>query len=300
MNPSEAVRIGRARGMMADGRPDLAVNLLINRQDPDRPCAEAHFFAGCAYFELLDFDQARHAFHCYLKRVPSDDLGARVHLDRLNRGPPAQLPASYVRLLFDQYADRFDDHLLNRLNYRTPRHLATALRKVRGRRAGGGLDVLDIGCGTGLAGARFRDNARFLAGVDLSPRMIAKARDKKLYDQLRVGGAEPLLNQSPNAWDLVVAADMLIYVGNLTLLLAAVARALRPGGHFVASIECGDELDFELQMSKRFAHRPAYVAAAAHAAGLSVVLSRKHVPRRERQKRVAGMILVMRLALSSG
>lgn len=210
---------------------------------------------------------------------------------------PAAPPPGYVRVLFDGYADRFDDQLRCRLAYRVPEHMALALARVAPRRRFG--RVLDLGCGTGLAGAALRGRTAFLAGVDLSPAMIERARQRAVYDRLDVADAVAALAAEPGAWDLVAAADMVIYLGDLAPLLDALAAALAPAGLAALSTEAAapDETDgFVLRPTGRYAHAPAYVTGLATRAGLRPTLAQPITLREEARQPVAGHLFVLEKA----
>ncbi|WP_426189207.1 tetratricopeptide repeat protein [Massilia sp. DWR3-1-1] len=225
-------------------------------------------------------------------------LGAdrgQVHfaLAALGRLPaPAAAPAAYVTALFDQYADHFDAHLVDQLAYRTPQLVAAALERS-GVSAGAALDVADLGCGTGLCGALLRPLATSLAGVDLSPAMLERARARGLYDTLVCADIAAFLAGRVAAFDLLVAADVLVYIGALDALFRAARQALRPGGRFCFSVELADQADFVLTPSRRYAHSAAYIGALAAANGLAVIEAAGAPLRRERGADVDGVVFVL-------
>jgi predicted TPR repeat methyltransferase len=223
---------------------------------------------------------------------PADAQGAMARLALIGRAdPPGALPQAYVARLFDDYAPRFDKHLIEKLGYRAPALIADALSAVApGRRFALGLD---LGCGTGLMGEALRGRVDHLTGVDLSPGMIAKARERGLYDRLIADDAAALLTRERGqAYDLTVAADSLVYIGDLAPLFAAVATALAAGGLFAFSIEtCADD-GFRLEATMRFAHSRSYVEATAREAALQPLLIRSASSRRETGADVPGLICV--------
>jgi len=173
-------------------------------------------------------------------------------------GDPAtpRSPDQYLIESFDSLADRFDDHLTRELGYEIPQKLSAAL--IDQVRPDAKLDILDAGCGTGLCGPWVRGIARSLSGVDLSPRMLEQAR-RQPYDRLVCGELTAFLNDSPAQFDAVIAADVLIYFGDIQPLAAAIARALRPGGWVAFSIECNGQGDYQLLASGRFSQSSAYI-----------------------------------------
>ena len=172
---------------------------------------------------------------------------------------PACAPESYVRNYFDNYAESFDEHLCKSLDYRGPEILFAHARRFLGQ-GQACFDILDIGCGTGLAGQKFHGLARSLTGVDLSPEMIAQAKARGLYDTLHIAEAVAFLVQAPaGRCDLLLACDALVYIGDLEPLMGVAAQALRSGGFFVLSLEKGAVPGFALQAPGRYAHHPDYL-----------------------------------------
>ena len=219
---------------------------------------------------------------------------ARFLLAALGAAPaPDRAPAAYVRDLFDQFAPRFEAELTGRLDYRTPALLAGLLARagVAPRRA---LRVLDLGCGTGLSGAALAGFARRLEGLDLSPRMLAEARKRGLYDALHEADLLDWLPGRPGGFDLVAAADVLNYLGDLAPALAAIAGALVPGGVAAFSVEAGAGAPFALGEAMRYRHDLAHVAALAGAAGLGILAREDAVLRTEKGAPVAGALFVLR------
>ena len=201
---------------------------------------------------------------------------------------PAVMPSGYVRALFDDYAPRFDRELVGRLGYATPGHLVAALDEVGDRRF---AHVLDLGCGTGLMGAAIRERADCLVGFDLSPAMLRIAAERGIYDTLAAGDVVDLMAaEAENTFDLVLAADLLPYVGNLAPLFAAVARVLAPGGVFAVSAERHDGEGFVLGEALRYRHSAAMLAEAGTAAGLTMLTLEPQSLRREKGVPVAGLI----------
>jgi len=208
---------------------------------------------------------------------------------------PARAPGEYVAAHFDAFADSFDDVLVGRLGYRLPDLICAALERHVPAPALP-LDVLDAGCGTGLCATRLRPLARRLAGLDLSPRMVARARTLGLYDELVVADLVAWLQDDARegAYDAIVAADVLVYFGDLDPPLRACARALRPGGVLVFSTERGQPGGFALEPSGRFSHDPEYVQAVAAEAGLELRESAELSYRAEGGAPVASTIVCLR------
>jgi predicted TPR repeat methyltransferase len=202
---------------------------------------------------------------------------------------PGAVPAAYVAATFDQFADRFDHELRDRLSYRGPEQIAERLGRLFGERRGS-LDVCDAGCGTGLLGPLLRPFARTLVGVDLSPRMLEKAGSRGVYDELWAAELTAYLESRPGSFDVVTAADVFVYIGDLRPVLAAMGAALRPGGAVFFSVERATEGTYDLQANARYAHSIEHVRAAAAEAGLREVSIEQEVLRKERLSPVYALI----------
>ena len=207
--------------------------------------------------------------------------------------PPEQAPSEYVRCLFDRYARQFDAHLVDRLHYDGPELLYDTLRRIIVLRPGA-LDVLDIGCGTGLAGAAFRRVARTLDGLDLSQAMLERAEARAIYDRLDQGEIVGELPRLGRRYDLVVAADVLVYFGDLIPVLTAVRGVLKDRGHFVFSVEKGDADGFRLRSSGRYQHHPDYVEEVADGVRLETLHRREATLREQDDQPVTAVVFVLR------
>ena len=187
-------------------------------------------------------------------------------------GADARAPDDYVRSAFDMFAPTFEATLA-KLDYRAPQALDALLARVMPLQAP--LDaILDAGCGTGLAATMLRPRGRRLDGVDLSPAMVERARNRGLYDELRVAELTADLRAHAGAYDLIVAADVLCYFGDLAEAFAACATALKPAGALAFSLErlddAGPEETWRVRPSGRYAHAAEALPRTLHAAGFDV------------------------------
>lgn len=217
-----------------------------------------HKRLGFALMELGEIDDAAVSLQKVLDQHP-DDHTVRHFLSAAT--PAVAVDESrnkYVESLFDDYAEEFDDHLVNVLHYQAPELLRLAIgREMEADDAA--WDVIDLGCGTGLCGHLFRDLAAHLIGVDLSDGMLEQARKRNIYDDLRQGDMKQALADKDNAYDLIIAADVFIYIDDLSDIFGACARALRPGGWFAFTTETTDKEPFYLDITGRYRHNTEYV-----------------------------------------
>jgi predicted TPR repeat methyltransferase len=199
-------------------------------------------------------------------------------------------PPGYVRKLFDHYAREFDEHLVGKLGYRVPELMREAVASVAPDRR---FDILDLGCGTGLCGAQFHDIAGELAGVDLSPWMISKAAARGIYTRLVTGDIAEAMRENEEAFDLILAGDSFIYVGDLGEVFAAAARTLRGGGLFAFSLERHEGEGFVLHAKVRFAHSIGYIRALARAHAFEELHVREITVRKSGRDDVGGWLVVL-------
>lgn len=224
--------------------------------------------------ELLgETDAAVAAFRRVRELDAADTFGASLHLVRLGAEPAVAMPEDYVTSLFDDYAARFEGELTGDLSYDAPAQLRDAVEQVCGalRRPLQFASMLDLGCGTGLAGAAFKTCTTVMNGVDLSPRMLALARDKGLYDRLETQEIMRFLAKDQGEpFDLIVAADVFVYFADLAGVLAAAARRLAPDGLIAFTVETYAGDGVRLGDKPRYAHGRAHVEASLESAGLRV------------------------------
>lgn len=285
-------RYAYARSAADEGDWRAAAEVLEQALERAPDWAPASFALGEAREKLGDRAGAAEAFRAALRADPSDAQGAAARLALLGVGEaPTALPRAYVARLFDDYAPRFNAHLTATLAYRGPELILEALDAVASaRRFGRGLD---LGCGAGLMGAGLRARVDELVGVDLSPAMIAKARETGCYDALEVGDVVDFLAaRGRGEFDLVVAADVLAYFGDLGEVVSSAARALAPGGLFAFTVETFQGEGFRLGPTMRFAHSSAYVRETSAAAGLRPLTLVDASARCEAGRDVPGLVCV--------
>jgi predicted TPR repeat methyltransferase len=205
---------------------------------------------------------------------------------------PAAPPARFVAELFDAYANDFDRDLIDRLHYRTPALLGEAIKRHAPHRRA--LDILDLGCGTGLMGAETHQRARRLVGVDLSAKMLEKARAREIYDQLSCRDVVAFMQTHEKQFDLIVAADVFTYLGDLAPVFRVARAALRNDGLFCFSVEASDDADFVLRTTLRYAHAEGYLRRLAEQCRFAVDMIEQRIIRQDAGADVTGHLAVMR------
>lgn len=246
---------------------------------------------GQALFRQGRPDEAREALAEACRLAP-DDAEARHFLSLLTGEPDEEAKTAYARALFDGCAATFERTLVEGLGYSAPWVLAEDLKAVGALDRPG--DVIDLGCGTGLCGQILKPHARRLDGIDLAPGMVEAARRRGVYDEVAEGEMTGLLAARPESYDVAVAADVLIYVGESAGVFAAVRRALRPGGWFAFSIEVEEGGLVTGRSSGRFAHSGPYIQDLAARFGFAVAGERDFPLRKELDGLINGRSYVLR------
>jgi predicted TPR repeat methyltransferase len=245
--------------------------------------------------ELLgEREQAIGMYREWLAEAPGNPVVSHL-LAACEGHAPARASDGYVETVFDSYAGSFDASL-EKLHYRAPELVARAVQEMHGTPAAN-LAVVDAGCGTGLCAPLLRPWAAHLAGCDLSVGMLQRAEQRGGYDVLHKAELTHYLTTQPARFDLVASADTLCYFGDLHEVLAAAARALRPEGGVVFTVEAmaGGQDDFTLEGSGRYRHAAAHVQACLAAAGFGAIRIEPIVPRREAGQDVQGWLASARL-----
>ena len=262
----------------------------------DARFAPAWTNVGTLLRELGHIDEAAHAFRKARENGADDELNG-YYLAAVGSGAvPATAPALYVETLFDDYAPSFATHVVEALDYRAHRTLAEALTTIApGRQF---RHALDLGCGTGLCGTLLKPLAAQLCGVDLSGRMLAEAEATQVYDALARQDIVDYLQTETATFDLIAAADVFIYVGDLSPAFAAVRRVLERGGIFCFSVELAphEATDFQLLPSLRYAHGERYLRTLARLHGFRVVHAQQGPIRHDQRQPIGGLFLFLTTA----
>ena len=241
--------------------------------------ADAHCNLAIALQAQGKLDEATASYRRVLELDPGNESAGHL-IASLTAGTTERAPSQYVEKLFDGYADKFDTHLTQNLEYKTPIELLGLIKQVTELPARE-WDVLDLGCGTGLAGMEISSHARQLAGVDLSAKMLAKAHARNVYHRLVHSDLLPMMRgEKASNYDVIIAADVFVYLGMLDEIVSEARRLLRAGGFFMFSVEAlealpeqiggiEDHAGYRLSPSGRYAHSSTYLEKLASSNGFA-------------------------------
>ncbi len=241
---------------------------------------------------LGELDEAARLYREWLGEEP-DNVVIRHQLAALGHEPmPDRAADAYVETVFDSFAPHFDGKL-EQLGYQAPLHVARALDDALP--AGIRVDVADLGCGTGLCGPHLRQHAQRLVGCDLSTGMLRRARERGCYDALYKVELVHFLEHEPASFGAIACADTLCYFGPLDAVCQAAARALKPPGCFVFTVEALPEDtpgDYEIRPTGRYAHGHDYLMRTLCAAGFASVRIESVILRQEAGQPMPGWLVM--------
>ena len=252
--------------------------------------AEAHNNLGNVFKDLGQLDDAVKSYERALAIKP-DYLVPQHMINALTGNTSTEPPKEYVKNLFDDYAEGFDDSLIKQLGYKLPflmKELILNLDPLRNKFE----KVIDLGCGTGLTGIELRDISNNLTGIDISSNMVAKTRELDVYDRLIEGDVVDILSSSKEKYDLFIALDVFIYIGELTKMFKTVRQCCNKNALFIFSIEAQEEDGYSLLKSARYSHSESYILKTASVA-FKVIYSQKVNLRKEKEGWIKGKIFIM-------
>jgi len=252
-----------------------------------------------AWYDLGDLcqsvgrrDEAREAFQKYFDTHPEDAEIEHLLIALKDETPPARASDRTIQQIYKDFAWNYETRMRVDLEYKGPERMADAIRTVMPEPSN--LKILDLGCGSGLAGVTFRPWARELIGLDLSPEMVDLAKKRDIYDRLDVGEITEWLKQGNESFDLIASCDVVIYFGDVSALVAGAKERLKPGGLFAFSMERGQTYPYRITDTGRYEHHPDHIREAAAAAGMKIGYLEDAFLRMEYGSPVTGLFAVLK------
>jgi predicted TPR repeat methyltransferase len=266
------------------------LNILLEKNPRD---ALLYNMLGGCFASIGQIEMAIKNYQKALEFEPEYSIPKHM-LNSLTGQTSKEPPKEYVKNLFDDYAHRFNSALVNNLQYSLPFIIKELILKSNSEKSQY-KNVIDLGCGTGLAGKDLRDISTNLIGIDISENMVSEAEKLNIYDTLIVGDIVEKLNASHDKFDLLVALDVLIYIGDVQSIFQAVHYSCKPDSLFIFSVETQDEGGYSLLKSSRYAHSDEYIMDQT--AGLFKLVNSENVKlRKEGESWIQGKVYVFHLA----
>jgi len=251
--------------------------------------AEAHFNLGTMLYQLGMLEASIVSLEFAVSNKAN--YGEALHLLNALTGKTTKSPPKeYVEKLFDDYADEFDNSLVEQLQYKLP-FLITELVNTVAPSLSKFNNVIDLGCGTGLAGQELRGISNRLTGVDLSNKMIIKAKERQVYDHLITGDISKALSNTTEKYDLFVALDVLIYIGEVSSIFKAIRNCCSQSAIFIFSIEVQTDGDYSLLKTGRYSHSLDYILR--NSSRFKLLESREVKLRKDNEKWITGNIICL-------
>ena len=268
------------------GQKDDAIKCYKNVIAINPNYAQAHFNLGSILRDLGKLEAAKKSFESVLKINP-DYVEAKHLLNGLIGYTSNTPPREYVEKLFNGFAERFNDSLINKLEYTLPSLVNEKIFKL----SNGEIfnKAVDLGCGTGLSGQGLKLLSSNLTGIDLSVNMIAKAKELNIYDSLIVGDIVEVLSSSKDKYDLLIALDVLIYIGEVKAFFKAVRSCCNKNAFFIFSVEVKIGDGYSLLKTARYSHSESYVLNNA-SKGFNLIESQEIKLRKEKEGWILGKI----------
>jgi predicted TPR repeat methyltransferase len=284
--------LGSAYFALNDHDSSIAYLRNVVKLRPDH--VVAHYNLATLLVERGNVDEAKAHLQQVLNIDPQNEEARHV-MNALEHKNTERAPVAFVRRLFDLYADAFDQHLVGKLEYQIPEILVAEIQSFIGAEVKE-LEVLDLGCGTGLFGVAISAKSKRIIGIDLAPRMVTKAQARGVYSEVLQNDLLPYLqNAAAEQFDVVAAADVFIYFGNLSAIFQHVYRVLRHSGLFAFSVEGDSEQqeDFVLKETGRYRHCDRYIQRLSTESGFELKTIKPVSIRKQGDQPTAGFIVLL-------
>lgn len=257
---------------------------------------EARVNVGAVYLKMEDYGTASKHYQEIMRLQPDNSEIAYV-LNAINNNSENYhaAPQAYIQNLFNQYAPNYEKHLTQILDSKIPELIYNTILETSGHllKMERNLHILDLGCGTGLTGEKFAPYANKLIGIDLSEKMLAIAAQKNIYNELLLADISQSIDKYYDL-DLVIAADTLVYIGDLEQIFTQLALSLKENGVFVFTIEKTAKYPYELQNTARFAHNSEYLQNLAAKYGFEIIHYKNIILRKHKNGVIEGLLYVFR------
>jgi predicted TPR repeat methyltransferase len=269
---------------------------IFNLQKAIKLCPDSFdslFLMVQCYRKMKNEKKMMEYIHKTLEKLP-EHPGANHFLASLNKETSSKYSLEYAEDLFDRYADHFEEHLINSLKYQVPFIIKEKLQYLNLPRDS---EILDLGCGTGLVGKTLVDLFPHLVGVDISTNMIEETRKKDIYTTLHINDINDFLFKNIQNFDLIIAADVFIYIGAIQTIFSSVRKCLPSNGYFIFTIELSLENNMEnyqLSKSGRFSHSMEYIESLCKETEFEIVEKEEIILREENKTGQKGVIFTLK------
>ncbi len=254
-------------------------------------------FSMARYYKKMNNEKKMLMYlHKTLEKMP-EHPGANHLLASHNKDISCNYSLEYTKDLFDRYAGHFEEHLVSSLKYQVPFIIKEKLKYLNSPKCS---KILDLGCGTGLIGKNIVDLFPNLVGVDISANMIEETRKKNIYNTLHVNDIHDFLLKNVQGFDLIIAADVFIYIGNLQIIFSRVKKSLNYNAYFIFTLELFSERSnekFHLEQSGRYSHSIVYIDTLCETFGFEVIDKEEIILRQQNKIGQKGIIYILKSSI---
>ena len=241
--------------------------------------------------------QINEATSCFQKALKFNPalIGAKYYLAAMddNTSVPDATPPKFVKACYNSIAETYDQvHTADKLGYSVPTSITNMIKQLIS--ADTKLNIIDIGCGTGLCGPLLRNISNRLVGVDLSPGMLEKAREKNAYDEIICADLVETLQSYEDAFDLVISTGVFIHLGDLYPVFQACHKALKSGGLFGFSTHEFTGDGYHLNTTGHYSHAESYINKLSHSTKFKIELQKKIIIYTQAEQKVFGYLYIIR------
>lgn len=283
---------------MTTGELNKALNCFEKIEPEDSFYIDTLNNIATIFMKLNKTADAIEYYQQVLALKPQDAQASYMLSALLQKQQPDAAPSVYLKNLFDNYAVYYEKHMLEVLKYSLPTLILKSFTETKADSLTlKKYHILDLGCGTGLVAKEFQPYADCLVGVDISEKMLFYAKKQQLYQQLYQADLLEFLQTDPHTYDLIMAADVFVYHGNLSGIFSCLPTHLKPDSLFIFSIEELEHSkeDYHLQTTARYAHHPDYIQSLAQQYGFQVIKSDKIQTRMHNHQPIQGRLYVLSL-----
>ena len=248
----------------------------------------AHLNLGISLQKQERFREAEKHYNKVLEIQPDNKAAIFMRQSMgLSKAPDAA-PVEHVRSIFDRCAENFEKILVKDLEYKTPERLFELVQPHLTEK----MNILDLGCGTGLGARLYKPFAKTITGVDVSSKMLEKAAEKEVYSRLEIFDILQEWNFS-RKFDLIYSSDVFVYFGTLDAIINSASLCLVDDGILAFSVELLEDnsLEYQLFPSGRYAHSQAYIKKCLNRHGFQLIENTEADIRKQSGKHVKGLLI---------
>jgi len=270
------------------GNNKEAINNLLNAIKIEKDSSKIYFNLAEMFLSIGDLNNSKKFFSKTIE-LDQNHEAANFKKKLLNGKFTGEFPINYLKNYFNDYAETFEKHLITNLHYSIPIVFSNIINDKYGINYSF-KKILDLGCGTGLCGNQIKNNYQSLTGIDISMEMLKKAKEKSIYSELQCCDIINFLTKTNEKYELIIAGDVLIYIGNLSELFRLCSNVMTENARFIFSIEVEKTKNYSAKLTGRYSHNYNYIKKLTQQNNLMIEFSENTKIRKEKNNWVIGKV----------